>query len=438
MSVPARASVRTPGAPGAPQRVRRRARRLACALAVVAVGAAAACGGDRSRAARALAGVEFLLAAGDSTYWIATGADGARVRAAPLLLARWGGRLYEVYAADDDRSFYDAVFTSQRVYRRDLLTGDSLAVFDDPRVRALADRYAVANPYERPLAPEEDASEDPGTVATSEVLLLDVFGPYLTMEHRADVEGSGDAHEHRLRRTVVDLRTGRRATLADLFGARAAAALTEAGRRGFAAAVDSVRRLAAGEERDAADQALRALRTLRFDPTSFGLTARGPAPAVVFVALGSDAEGRAVSLALAPVAAPVPAWWTRDVATTLPLWRPDSSEARFVLGRAVELLARPADGGMRLALRVPGARRAVPLGDVGGPVHQLLPLLRGALSDSARRALRRAFDESAFYGDVTTSVSWRPDAAPRPPFVVHPRRASPVRASLQALHARGR
>jgi hypothetical protein len=411
--------------------VRRRVRRVACALALLA--AAAACGGDRARAERAVTGLEFLLAAGDSTYWVSTSTDGARLRAAPLLLARWDGRLYEIYAADDDRSFYDAVFTSQRVYRRDLLAGDSLAVFDDPRVRTLADRYAVANPYERPLEPEEEAAEEPATVATSEVALLDVFGPYLTVEHRADVESRGDAHEHQLRRAVVDLRTGARASLAELFGDRAAAALAEAGRRRLTSAIDSVRALAAGEERVTAEPALRALRTLRFDPASFGLAALDGAPAVTFVALGRDAEGRAVSLALAPIAVPAPAWWRRDVAATLPRWRPDSSEARFALDRAVTLLARPLDGTTRLALRVPGLRSPVRLGDVGAPVHQLLPLSRGTLSDSARRALRRAFDESAFYGDATTSVSWRPgQSTPRG------RAARRVHPAPRALHPRGR
>ncbi|MGZ8413133.1 MAG: hypothetical protein ACXW05_10400 [Gemmatirosa sp.] len=408
-------------------------RRGACALALLAAAAVGACGGDRGRSARALSGLEFLLAGGDSTYWNSAGIDGARVRAAPLLLARWDGRLYEVYAADDDRSFYDAVFTSQRVYRRDLLAGDSLVVFDDPRVRTLADRYAVANPYERPLAPEEDAAEEPGTVATSEVALLDVYGPYLTVEHRADVESRGDAHEHQLRRSVVDLRTGVRASVAQLFGDRAAATLTETGRRRLASAIDSVRGLAGDEDRATAEPALRALRTLRFDPASFGLTALDGAPAVTFVALGQDAEGRAVSLALAPIAVPAPAWWRRDVAATLPRWRPDSSEARFTLDRAVTLLAQPADGATRLALRVPGVRGPVRLGDVGGPVHQLLPLARGALSDSARRALRRAFDESAFYGDVTTSVAWRPEQAPP-----RLRAARRVHAAPRAVHPRGR
>ena len=386
---------------------------------------AAACAPDRGRTGGAPR-AEFLLAAGDSTYWIAAGPEGVRMRGAPLLLAGWGERLYEVYATDDDRSFYDAVFTSQRVYRRDLLGGDSVAVVDDPRVPALAERYAVANPGERPLAPDEDAAEEPGTVATSEVALVDVHGPYLTVEQRADVETTGDAHEHRLQRAVVDLRTGRRAALAELFGDSAAAALALEGRRRLAAAVDSVRALSALEEREAGDRARRALRTLRFDPASFGLGAVGAAPAVTFFAVGADAEGRAVALALAPVTAPAPAWWARDVAATLPAWRADSSEARWRVAGGAEVVARPADGVVRLSLRSGGRRGSVvSLGSVPAPVHALLPLARAARADAARRALRRAFDESAFYGDATTSVSWQPS----PPRVRRPQTVRVVRTA---------
>jgi hypothetical protein len=397
-------------------------RSLAAAVLAGCGTASATAGAPDRGQARATPIAEFLLAAGDSTYWVAVGPDGVRMRGAPLLLARWDGRLYEVYAADDDRSFYDAVFTSQRVFRRDLLRGDSLAVVDDPGVRTLAERYAVANPGERPLAPEEDAAEEPGTVATSEVALVDVHGPFLTVEQRADVETSGDAHEHRLQRAVIDLRTGRRAALTDLFGDSAAAALVADGRRRFAAALDSARALSGFEERDAAGRARRALRTLRFDASSFGLAAVGARPAVTFFAVGADGEGGAITLALPPAETAAPAWWSREVAATLPTWRADSSEARWRVAGA-DVVARPTDGVVRLTLRAGGRRGTVlSIGEVAGPVHALLPLTRAPRTDAARRALRRAFDESASYDDVTTSVRW-PAIAPRAarPRAVHPR-----------------
>src|ERR671915_677676 len=74
---------------------------------------------------------EFLVSAGDSTYWVRTDTTGVRVRGSPILLARYGGQFYEVYVTDDDRSFADATFVGQRIYRRSLVSGDSTLVFED-------------------------------------------------------------------------------------------------------------------------------------------------------------------------------------------------------------------------------------------------------------------------------------------------------------------
>src|SRR3954462_8798305 len=72
---------------------------------------------------------EFLLATQDSTFWVATRGDKIRVRGAPIILAQYDGRFFEVYLADDDRSYHDALFVGLRVYRRDLQQGDSTLVF---------------------------------------------------------------------------------------------------------------------------------------------------------------------------------------------------------------------------------------------------------------------------------------------------------------------
>ena len=73
---------------------------------------------------------EFLVSAGDSTYWVRTDTTGVRVRGSPILLARYGGQFYEVYVTDDDQSFADATFVGQRIYRRNLINGDSTLVFE--------------------------------------------------------------------------------------------------------------------------------------------------------------------------------------------------------------------------------------------------------------------------------------------------------------------
>src|ERR1700722_12166342 len=202
-------------------RVRMRAV-LAAGAAVVVV---AACDRQPPPKTPAPPGADFLLAAGDSTFWVTTGPKGVRVRGSPLVLARYGGEFYEVYVADEDHSFYDAVFTSQRIYRRDLLTGDSLAVFLDSSVVGAARRYAIVHPKEAPLASDQDAADDPTTSVTGEVDIVDVHGPYLSFEYRgtestkANAAGNGASDRQVVRRGVIDLRSGERTTPRELFGA---------------------------------------------------------------------------------------------------------------------------------------------------------------------------------------------------------------------------
>jgi hypothetical protein len=434
------------------------ARRAAVAGACLA--AAAGCG-DRGQARGGdrvgRPAAEFLLAAGDSTYWVASGPGGVRVRASPLFLARWGGRMAEVYVADDERAFDDgAWFAAQRVYRRDLLTGDSALVFADPTVPRLAARHAARHPDAHLLNPDEraDAEDDEGAPgASTTVALAGAHGPYLSLEQQtevsADATEAGDdraAAEHPdvHRRRVVDLRTGREAGLVDLFGPATAALVAAAGRRALDSAVAALRpaarralRAAPADDApadgaDAARRALAALGTLRLDSRNFGLAARAGRPAVGFVALGRDDDGAAVTLSLPPIPVPGPApdWWRRDVEPTLFVGpgaeardAPAGSARWRAAGGAYEVRARVAAGGASLELVPAGApasgdgraaagtraaRRAVPLARVPAPLQQLIPLDAGAVDPATRRALRRAFDESAFYDAAITSVAWTP------------------------------
>src|SRR6185369_6289211 len=72
--------------------------------------------------------VNLLVDAGDSTFWIQRDTAEFRVRRSGILLAHFDGRFHELYVADDDRSFFDAVLVGERVYRRDILSGDSAVV----------------------------------------------------------------------------------------------------------------------------------------------------------------------------------------------------------------------------------------------------------------------------------------------------------------------
>src|SRR5688500_4641264 len=187
--------------------------------------------------------VEFLVTAGDSTFWVSAADGRFRIRRAPLTVANVGGRFYELYVADDDRSYYDALLIGQRIYRRDLLTGDSLQVFDDIRVNGIARAYAAAHPTERPLEEDEDGSDDPHTVATSEAELLDVVGPLLSFAHHVDIDIANTEDTHLVRHGVIDLRDGSSASLQGVFGDTVARRIVAQGRAFYRIVIDSVGRI---------------------------------------------------------------------------------------------------------------------------------------------------------------------------------------------------
>ena len=155
-------------------------------LAAVTVGFAGGC--RRAAAADSPPAAEFLVTAGDSAFWVSTNDGRFRIRRAPLTVANIAGRFYELYVTDDDRSYFDALLIGQRIYLRDLVSGDSLLVFEDGHVSAIARAYAAAHPTERPLDPNEEGSDDPHTVPTSDAELLDVVGPLLSFAHHTDID----------------------------------------------------------------------------------------------------------------------------------------------------------------------------------------------------------------------------------------------------------
>ncbi len=161
-------------------------RTLATLVAVTLVATVQACSSPRPSATPPPRS-EFLLNTADSTFWVKTGAQ-TSVRGAPLVLAAYDRRFYELYTADDDYSYPDATLLGERLYRRDLLTGDSMIVFSDTTVPRIAAAYAKAHPDERPLNPDDEGDEDPKTSATAELDVLGVFGPYLSYEYHVDVE----------------------------------------------------------------------------------------------------------------------------------------------------------------------------------------------------------------------------------------------------------
>ena len=359
---------------------------LVVTLAVAAL--ASAC----TRPASPAPAEEFLVAAGDSTYWVETGRAGVHVRGAPLTLARIGGRFHEVYLADDDRSFENAVFVSPRVFRRDLVTGDSAVVWEDSAFAGVVARYAARHPTERRLDEDEEAPEDPDASSTADFGLIDLHGPYLSYEQHTDVEHADSAAWHATRRGVLDLRTGERVSVGRLFGDTAAARVLRQGRRSYLAALDSV----VASSSEGARRAARSLGDFHFDPTSFTLTDLAGAPAVAFHAPGrGEGTAGAVTLPLSPIVVGESAWWRDGVRPELPQSGAAEGRDRWShRGNAVE--ARYDSTGTRAELvLLDGAGREWRLVHVGVPVYRIHWLDAAALDSVGRRRLVRAFDEAS-------------------------------------------
>src|SRR2546423_15097595 len=74
---------------------------------------------------------EFLVSAGDQTYWVRSDNSGLRVRGSPLILARTGGRYYQLFVGEIDRSVPKALLSGGRIFCRDPPTHDSTRIFEE-------------------------------------------------------------------------------------------------------------------------------------------------------------------------------------------------------------------------------------------------------------------------------------------------------------------
>ncbi|HKC80514.1 MAG TPA: hypothetical protein VKB91_04925 [Gemmatimonadaceae bacterium] len=152
---------------------------------------------------------EFLVSAGDQTYWVRSDNTGLRIRGSPLILARTGGRYYEVYVVEIDRSFPKALFSGERVFRRELASGDSVMIYDDTTIVGMATQYRQRHPQAPILGPDDDPEDDIDISAVGETDILNVLGPYVALEHRLSIERADDHGEEDTTRAVIDLRNGK-------------------------------------------------------------------------------------------------------------------------------------------------------------------------------------------------------------------------------------
>jgi hypothetical protein len=156
---------------------------------------------------------EFLISAGDQTYWVRSDNSGVKIRGSPLILARTGGKYYELYVGEIDRSFPKALLSGERIFRRDLASGDSVVIYDDTAVVKLAEDYHKRHPGAPALGPDDDPDDDVDITAVGETDILNVLGPYVALEHRFSLERDDDHDQDDTTRTVIDLRNGKTVAL---------------------------------------------------------------------------------------------------------------------------------------------------------------------------------------------------------------------------------
>ncbi len=359
-----------------------------------AVAIAGACGGKAKPAG--LPHADLIVATADSSYWVTSTPHGLRVRGAPMLLARVDGRFHEIYVADDDHSYYDAVLVGQRLWARDLVRGDSVELFADSTVPHFAALYGKTHPQESPLGKNDETSDRPSVTVTAELEVLGVYGPYISYEYRTDMDVFGErttTDRHTARRGVLDSRTGKAVTVAELFGVEAAGRAERDANAQWSAARDSLLALRGGRAR----RAQRAVASFAFDSRSFTIESRDGQPQVVYAVPGEISRGAMSAFELDPRDVPPTSWWyaLRDElpagSDSLLRWK----------HRGLELNAASADNGdvARLTLR-DAMRREWRVAAVTAPIWRVL-WLDTNVNASDRKALVRAFNDASMYSDET-------------------------------------
>lgn len=153
---------------------------------------------------------EFLVSASDATYWVQSNSRGFRIRRSPLILARTAGKYYEIYTEEVDRSYADAIFTGERVYKRDLATGDSAVIFEDTAVVHRSALFHREHPEVPAIDPADDPPDDVSYEVEGETDILNVLGPYVAIEHRLSIDHDSFSSDD-TSQAVIDLRSAQTA-----------------------------------------------------------------------------------------------------------------------------------------------------------------------------------------------------------------------------------
>ncbi|HUQ18947.1 MAG TPA: hypothetical protein VM099_04975 [Gemmatimonadaceae bacterium] len=158
---------------------------------------------------------EFLVADGSSTYWVTSSKGGIHARVSPLILARANGHYYEVFVGESTRSYDDAIFSAEPIFRRDLVTGDTTLLWQDPKITAWESVYLSRNPSARLLDPDEGDEDAVSLSATAESDILGVVGPYVLYTHRSMIQNA-DIERADTARGIIDVGHGKSVSMSAL------------------------------------------------------------------------------------------------------------------------------------------------------------------------------------------------------------------------------
>ena len=374
-----------------------------CATATATAVVLCACGPVPRDVARTQA--EFLVVSDDSTAWVRTAADTVVVQRAPMLLTTLEGRIVELFLSEEAIDFEEASFLAARIFRRDIVTGDSTLVFADSIVLRAVSAFLRANPSAQRLGDDEPSLPDVRTVEAS-VTPLEIVGGTLGVDVHVD-RTIGELGTHDTYRATTDLATGRRLPLAAIVSASSAADAIVAARQQLGAAVA----LAGSRGGPLGAAASRALSALTLDTLSFSLRRHGDSLAAQFLAHDEqviDETRDAHRYALPPVPLPPPGWWGA-ARGALPEDQTDST-MHFRVGSLRLAVRSDSQEISRVATETSGGLRSVL--QMRGPVRRVIVVNDSVIAPAGqwRRALQRAFSESGYYSDEVRAAALRGNA----------------------------
>ncbi len=346
---------------------------------------------------------EFLVAAGDSTYWVRSSPEGLRVRSASLLLTHSDNQFFELRIVEDSRDYLDAEFVRERLYGQALGSTDSVLLYADEAVADAMRFWLSERPGEEPINPEEEDAPEPTSSAADFLEVIDVHGRWVSWAHALDIDlENAPSHTHQRRRGVSDIRSGARAELDSLVSRMEAERITGIGR----ASLDTMLAVVRDATDDRAARARSTLHTFAFDAASFSITDVARQPAILFHVPGTSADGEALELLLPPI--PIveqPSWWSA-VRSTVPEWSTDSLTMGWTHGR-YRVVGRVDSARTLLTLSLVSdsvGARPWPIAVVPMPAYQFVALDVATLEPGARAALRDVFDRPSTDNSVALQI----------------------------------